>query len=70
MFAIDWLRRGVPVERETSVLTDLEGAVVAARARADAITARHGGEEPDSFRVIDATGAIVGTFRLRKGAYR
>src|SRR5271163_4541568 len=59
MFAIDWLRRGIPVERETSIVTSVAEAVAAARARADAIA-----EEPDSFRVIDATGAIVGTFRL------
>jgi hypothetical protein len=50
MFAIDWLRRAVPVERETSVLSNVEHAVVAAKARADAIAARHRGEEPDSSR--------------------
>jgi hypothetical protein len=66
MFAIDWLRRGVPVERETSIVVSVEDAVAAARARADAIAARHSGEEPDSFRIIDPTGAIVGTFRLRE----
>jgi hypothetical protein len=31
LFAIDWLRRGVRIERETSVLTDLDAVVVLTR---------------------------------------
>jgi hypothetical protein len=61
LFAIDWLRRGIPVERETSVLANAEDAIAAARARADVVAKRHPGQEPDSFRLIDATGTIVGT---------
>jgi len=49
MFAIDWLKKGILVERETSVLPS-----AAAR--------RHPGQEPDTFRLMDATGKIVGLF--------
>jgi hypothetical protein len=67
LFAIDWLRRGIPVERETSVLANTEDAIAAARARADVVTTRHPGQEPDSFRLIDATGKIVGRFSIHDG---
>jgi hypothetical protein len=66
MFAIDWLRRGVPVERETSVATNVEDAIAAARTRADAVAARLPNREPDSFRLIDATGSVVLTVKLWK----
>jgi hypothetical protein len=65
LFAIDWLRRGIPVERETSVLANADDAIAAARARADVVATRHPGQEPDSFRLIDATGTIVGSFSIR-----
>jgi hypothetical protein len=63
LFAIDWLGGGIPVERETSVLANAED-VAAARARADVVAARHAGQEPDDFRLIDATGTILGVFRV------
>jgi hypothetical protein len=65
LFAIDWLRGGIPVERETSVLANAEDAIAAARARADVVATRHPGQEPDSFRLIDATGTILGVFPVR-----
>jgi hypothetical protein len=65
LFAIDWLRRGIPVERETSVLANAEDAIAAARARVDVVATRHPGQEPDSVRLIDATGTIVGRFSIR-----
>jgi hypothetical protein len=65
LFAIDWLRGGIPVERETSVLANAEDAIAAARARADVVGTRHPGQEPDSFHLIDATGAIVGRSSIR-----
>jgi hypothetical protein len=65
MFAIDWLRRGVPVDTETSVLTS-EGAVIAgAKRRAKEIAERNPGREPDSFRLRNATGRISGVFPIR-----
>jgi hypothetical protein len=64
VFAIDWLREGRPIERETSVLEKVEDAVAAARGRAAVIRARHRGREPDSFRLIDPTGAVLGTFKV------
>jgi hypothetical protein len=65
LFAIDWLRRGIPVERETSVLANAEDAIAAAKSRAHEVAMRHPGQEPDSFRLIDATGAILGSFSIR-----
>jgi hypothetical protein len=64
MFAIDWVRRGVPIERETSVSANVEDAIAAARTRADAVAARLPNREPDSFRLIDATGTVVMTVKL------
>ena len=62
MFAIDWLKRGIPVERETSVLASAAEAVAAAKLRAREVARRHPGQEPDTFRLMDATGKIVGVF--------
>ena len=62
MFAIDWLKRGVLVERETSVLPSAAEAVAAAKLRAYDVARRHPGQEPDTFRLMDATGKIVGVF--------
>jgi hypothetical protein len=65
MFAVEWLRQGVTVEREAFALANLANAVTAARFRAVAVVARHPLEKPDSFRLIDdATGAIVLTVKL------
>jgi hypothetical protein len=65
LFAIDWLRGGIPVERETSVLANAEDAIAAAKLRVCEVAARHPGQEPDSFRLIDATGTIVGRSSIR-----
>jgi hypothetical protein len=65
LFAIDWLRGGIPVERETSVLANAEDAIAAAKSRAFEVAGRHPGREPESFRLIDATGIIVGNFSVR-----
>jgi hypothetical protein len=65
LFAIDWLRRGIPVERETCVLTSKGEAIAAAQSRACEVATRHPGQEPDSFRLIDATGTIVRRSSIR-----
>ena len=62
MFAIDWLKKGILVERETSVLPSAAEAVSAAKLRARDVARRHPGQEPDTFRLMDATGKIVGVF--------
>jgi hypothetical protein len=62
MFAIDWLRGGILVEREACVLTTKGEAIAAAKTRAHVVASRHSGREPDSFRLIDATGTILGIF--------
>jgi hypothetical protein len=66
MFAIDWLRGGVPVERETSVLTSETQVIAEAKARAANVLRRHPGREPDSIRLTDATGRILGVFPISK----
>jgi hypothetical protein len=66
LFAIDWLSRGVPVERETSVLTDLDAVVALTHSRAPDVAMRHPGREPDSFRLTDATGLVFGVFPVRR----
>ena len=66
MFAIDWLRQGVLVEKETSVLTDADAVVALTRSRAPDVAMRYPGREPDSFRLTDATGLIFGVFLLRR----
>ena len=62
MFAIDWLKRGILIERETSVLPSAAEVVAAAKMRARDVARRHPGQEPDTFRVVDAAGKIVGVF--------
>jgi hypothetical protein len=64
MFGIDWLREGVPVDKETSVLTNETEVIAGAKRRAGEITKRHPGREPDSFRLTDATGKIFGVFPI------
>ena len=64
MFAVEWLRQGVPVETETSALLDLSDAVATTRARADLVAARHPLDEPDGFRLIDTSGAVRITFKF------
>jgi hypothetical protein len=64
MFAVEWLKQGITVERETSALTNLADAVLTTRARAEAVAARHPRDEPDCFRLIDSTGAVLITFKF------
>jgi hypothetical protein len=64
MFGIEWLRSGSPVEKETSVLTSEAEVVAGAKSRARDMVKRHPGQEPDSFRLTDATGKIVGVFPI------
>jgi hypothetical protein len=62
MFGIEWLRNGVPVDKETSILASAGEAIVAAKSRRQLVADRHPEREPDSFRVTDATGKILGVF--------
>jgi hypothetical protein len=66
LFAIDWLSRGILVERETSVLTDVDAVIALTGSRAPEVAMRHPGREPDSFRLTDATGLIFGVFPVRQ----
>jgi hypothetical protein len=62
LFAIVWLKKGIVVETETSVLTSATEAIAAAKLRARDVARRHPGQEPDTFRLMDATGKILGVF--------
>ena len=64
MFGIEWLRNGVPVDKETSVLTSAAAATAAAKSRWRLVSNRHPEREPDSFRLTDATGKIIGVFSI------
>jgi hypothetical protein len=66
MFAIDWLRQGVPVLREMSLESTVENAIAAAQDRAGIIRVRLQDREPDTFRVVDAGGLIVGHSSFRR----
>jgi hypothetical protein len=62
LFAIDWLKKGILIERETSILPSAAEAVAAAKMRSRDVAWRHPGQEPDTFRLVDATGRILGVF--------
>ena len=62
LFAIVWLKRGIVVETETSVSPTAAEAIAAAKLRAHDVARRHPGQEPDTFRLVDATGKILGVF--------
>jgi hypothetical protein len=66
LFAIDWMRRGAPIERETSILTDIDAVIALARSKAPEVAMRHPGREPDSFRLTDSTGLNFGVFPVRQ----
>jgi hypothetical protein len=70
VFGIDWLRNGIPIAKDTSVLQDEAEAVAEAMRRAVYVVQRHPGSEPDSFRLTDPTGRICGVFFLRMAAGR
>jgi hypothetical protein len=55
---------------ETSVLTSAADAIAAAKLRARDVARRHPGQEPDSFRLVDATGKILGVFSKNPNAQR
>jgi hypothetical protein len=61
---IEWLRSGSPVDKETSVLTNEAEVIAAAQRRARDAAKRNPGREPDSFRLTDATGKILGVFPI------
>ena len=60
MFAVEWLRRGFLVAKEISVLRSETEVIVSAKRRALDVAKRHPGREPDSFRLTDPTGKVVG----------
>ncbi|SEF02376.1 hypothetical protein SAMN05519104_7853 [Rhizobiales bacterium GAS188] len=65
MFGIEWLKKGSPVEKETSVLASEAEVIVSAKSRSLDVGKRHPGQEPDSFRLMDETGKVIGVFSAR-----
>jgi hypothetical protein len=64
MFAVEWLRQGAMVERESSAMVNLAEAVDSARWRANTVMARHPLDTPDGFRLIDPSGDVLITFKF------
>jgi hypothetical protein len=65
MFGIEWLRAGSAVEKETSDLGDQAVVIASALSRAPDVAKRLHGREPDSFRLTDASGKVLGVFPVR-----
>jgi hypothetical protein len=64
MFGIEWLRHGALVEKETSASILEADAIASARSRATKVAARHPDRRPDSLRLTDATGKVIGVFQI------
>jgi hypothetical protein len=64
MFAVEWLRQGATVERESLAMVDLAEAVDSARWRANMVMTRHPLDAPDGFRLIDTSGEVLITFKF------
>jgi len=53
MFGIEWLRNGMLVDKDSTVLADKAAAVADAWSRAAAVAARYPERRPDSFRLAE-----------------
>ena len=69
MFTIEWLHRVETVDTTTTEASEIESVVLEARAHAADMAQKHAGKAPDNFRVMDASGAEVGTFSVSDRAY-
>jgi hypothetical protein len=64
MFGIEWLSNGMLVDRDTTVSAGEAEAVANARSRAAEVAARHPKRRPDSFRLTDEAGKVLGVFPI------
>jgi hypothetical protein len=65
LFGVHWLRNGVLVQKDAVAATNADGALAIVREREPRmLSLRRRERRPDSFRLTDATGAIVGVFRI------
>ncbi len=69
MFTIEWLHRADKVDSTTTQTSDMEKVVAEARAHAPDVAKKHAGKVPDNFRVLDSSGAEVGTYSVADRAY-
>jgi hypothetical protein len=56
MFDVIWQKGQSFVEKESTPLPLLEQAIVRSRSKFMDVRRRHPGNEPDGFRILDATG--------------
>jgi hypothetical protein len=65
LFGVDWLRNGMLVRKDAVAADDVDEAIAVVREREPRmLSARRRERRPDSFRLVDATGKILGTFRV------
>jgi hypothetical protein len=63
MYAIEWLKDGAVVDRETSILLHEADVVRKTSLRHYLVVQRLNGQEPDSFRVTNQFGEEIGVFK-------
>ena len=62
MFGIEWLSRGILIDKDVTVVMSEAEAIASAHSRAVEVAKRHPERRPDSFRLTDATGRVFGVF--------
>ena len=62
MFTIEWLHNGAVVDTETSLLQTIEEVIETARLRRVSLSIRLRGRAPDSYRLKDASGNVIGVY--------
>ena len=64
MFSIEWLHNGAVAETETSLLQTVEEVIETARLRRVSLSIRLRGRAPDSYRLKDASGNVIGVYSI------
>ena len=62
MIGIEWLSRGILIDKNVTVVMSEAEAIASAQRRAVEVAKRHPERRPDSFRLTDATGRVFGVF--------
>lgn len=69
MYKSEWLHRTKAVDSEPLEVMDITDVAHKVRAMAADAGKRNPGNEPDSFRVLDSSGAEIGAFSVSDGAF-
>jgi hypothetical protein len=64
MFSIEWLHNGAVAETETSLLQTVEEVIETARLRRVSLSIRLRDRAPDSYRLKDASGNVIGVYSI------